>query len=408
MIGRNSYLLLHCLAVLFLSACSETPTEPQTEILESSWEEITEKSRGTTVNFMMWQGSPVINSYINNYVVPTLKERYNINLQITGGQGPEIVQLVMGEKEAGVSDSQVDVVWINGETFFQLRQIDGLWGPFVEKLPNAQYIDFDDPFINTDFQQPVNYMECPWGISQFALVYDSARVAAPPRNLPELEAYVKAHPGTFTVSNDFSGMTLLKSFLAELSGSPEGLNGPFDEEKYNRLSEQLWDYLNRNKKYFWKEGTTFPREHSKMDQMFASGEIALSFGFGEGGVEEKVLQGLFPETTRVYAWDNGTIRNANYLGIVSNAGNKAGALQLINFLVSPEAQYTKTDPEGMAANTILELDRLPEEWQQKFASIPKRRYGAELEELSDKALQEPAPEYMIRLYEDFRSRVIEN
>lgn len=393
--------------MLLLWSCSGAVEYSGPDLQETSWEEIAEQASGTQVNFMMWQGSPAINSYINNYVVPTVKERYNIDLEITGGQGPEIVQLVMGEKEAGVSSGQVDIVWINGETFFQLRKISGLWGPFVEYLPNTEYIDFTDPFINTDFQQSVDYMECPWSIGQFALVYDSARVADPPANLQELEAYVKANPGTFTISNDFSGMTLLKSFLAELSGSPEGLNGPFDEDKYDRLSAQLWDYINRNKPYFWKEGTTFPREHTKMDQMFASGELNISFGFGEGGIEDKVLQGLFPKTTRGYAWETGTILNANYLGIPYNSANKEGAMQVINFLISPEAQFRKADPEGMASNTILSPELMPEDWREQFESIPDRQYGPDLKDLSGAAIQEPAPEYMIRLYEDFRTEVIE-
>ncbi|MEQ9438815.1 MAG: ABC transporter substrate-binding protein [Cyclobacteriaceae bacterium] len=274
-------------------------------------------------------------------------------------------------------------------------------------MPYTEYIDFEDPFISIDFQQPVNDMECPWSIGQFALVYDSAHTPNPPRNLDELEAYVKQNPGTFTISNDFSGMTLLKSFLAELSGSPEGLNGPFDEEKYNQLSQQLWDYINRNKQYFWKEGTTFPKEHTKMDQMFASGELGISFGFGEGGIEEKVRQGLFPKTTRAYAWDNGTILNANYLGIPYNSANRAGAMTVINFLISPEAQFQKAHVDGMNSNTVLEIDRLPDERQQKFEAAPKRMYAPEMETLSQKAIQEPAPEYMIRLYEDFRTEVIE-
>lgn len=403
---RKVALLLTTIVVSLLG-CKDTGLPADAGLAEAGWEEIGQKADGTTVNFMMWQGSPAINSYINNYVVPTVKERYNINLEITGGQGPEIVQLVMGEKEAGVESGQVDIVWINGETFFQLRKIDGLWGPFVERLPNAAFIDFDDPYINTDFQQPVNHMECPWSIGQFALVYDSARVADPPANLQELEAYVQAYPGTFTISNDFSGMTLLKSFLAELSGSPSGLNGPYDPEKYARLSARLWEYLNRNKKYFWKKGTTFPREHTKMDQMFASGELHLSFGFGEGGIEDKVLEGLFPETTRGYTWDTGTILNANYLGISYNSANKAGAMQVINFLISPEAQFRKADPKGMASNTILSPKKLPEEWREQFDRIPDRQYGPDLEDLSGHAIQEPAPEYMIRLYEDFRTEVIE-
>ena len=390
-----------------LVACNSAPEKPSINLSEASWEDIEQEARGTTVNFMMWQGNPPLNDYINNFLVPSLKEKYDITMEITGGQGPEIVQLVMGEKQAGIENGQVDIVWINGETFFQLRKIAGLWGPFVKKLPNAEYINFANPFINTDFQQPVNYMEAPWGMGQFALVYDSAKVPTPPRNLDELETYVKTYPGTFTVSNDFSGMTLLKSFLAELGGSPTSLDGEFDEEKYERLSGQLWEYLNRYKKLFWKEGTTFPKEHTKLDQMFATGELQLAFGFSEGGIEDKVKEGLFPTTARAYAWDNGTIMNSNYLGIPYNSGNKAGAMVAINYMLSPEAQFQKVTISGRDRRPILEVDRLPEEWQQKFNDIPPRQYAPDPDKLAKHAIQEPAPEYMIRLYEDFRTEVIE-
>ena len=398
--------LLFGAVALCITSCDDQPS-PQQDLALLEWSAIGEKAAGSDVNFMMWQGNPPLNDYINNYVVPRVKELYDINLNITGGQGPEIVQLVMGEKQAGVKKGQADIVWINGETFFQLRKIEGLYGPFVEQLPNAAYVDFEDPFISIDFQQDVNYMEAPWGIGQYALVYDSATVPNPPKNLAQLEQYIKEHPGTFTISNDFSGMTLLKSFLAELGGSPTSLDGAFEEEKYNHLSAELWNYINRNKKYFWKEGTTFPKEHTKMDQMFATGELQLIYGFGEGGIEDKIREGLFPNTTRAYAWENGTILNTNYLGIPYNSSHKAAAMVVINFLMSPEAQYEKLTRNGRESRTILEIDLLPVEWQQKFKNAPGRKYSPDPEELAKKAIKEPAPEYMIRLYEDFRTEVIE-
>ncbi len=403
MIKFRTFLLI----IIGLAGLSCEDNQQESDLHSASWETIGSAAQGTVVNFMMWQGSQPINDYMNNYVVPEMKARYNIDLRISGGQGPEIVQLVMGEREAGVKSGQVDMVWINGETFFQLRQVQGLWGPFIEKLPNSRYIDLESPYLSIDFQQEVNGMECPWNVSQFALVYDSSRVAAPPRTLQELESYVKAYPGTFTVSNDFTGMTLLKSFLAELSGSPTGLNGPFEEEKYLKLSSELWTILNRLKPYFWKGGSTFPKEHSVMDQMFASGELLISYAFGEGGIEDKVRSGLFPVTTRGYVWENGTILNANFLGITYNSSNKAGAMMVINFMISPEAQLKKSDPDGMDSNTVLDLDRLPATWQQQFSELPKRKYGPEMSDIAAHAIQEPDAQYMIRLYDDFRTEVIE-
>jgi putative spermidine/putrescine transport system substrate-binding protein len=144
-----------------------------------------------------------------------------------------------------------------------------------------------------------------------------------------------------------------------------------------------------------------------MDQLFATGELNITYGFAEAGVEDNVLQGLFPKSTKVYAWKNGTVKNSNYLGISYNARNKAGAMAVINFLISPEAQLERMTRKEMRGNTVLSMEKLPEEWQRKFEAAPERKYGASLEELEDYAIKEPKPDYMINVYEEFRTEVIE-
>jgi hypothetical protein len=76
------------------------------------------------------------------------------------------------------------MTWINGETFYQLRQIDALYGPFVEALPNRRYLDLDNRFIHTDFQQPIDGYEAPWGNVPFA--YLAALSVADPWTFPAL------------------------------------------------------------------------------------------------------------------------------------------------------------------------------------------------------------------------------
>lgn len=402
------YRLIVGLGLLSMTACNTgTPTTVHLDLENTPWDSIVAQASGQEVHFMMWQGSPMVNTYINDYVIPSVKKDYKIDLRVVSGQGPEIVQLLMREQQAQVDNGQVDIVWINGETFFQLRQIKGLWGPFVEALPCAQYIDLDNPFINTDFQQPVDGMECPWSLNQFVLVHDSMRLPEPPTTLASLSTFVKNHPGTFTISNDFSGMTLLKSFLVELAGDRSRLMGAFDEALYEELSQQLWQWINTHKAYFWQEGKTFPSEQTKMDQMFSSGELLLAYGFSEGSIDKKINQSLYSKATRAYPWAAGTIRNTNYLGVTYNSSVKAAALVVINFMLSPEAQWIKADPLGMDAHTVLDVERLDDPWPVRFDSIDQRSYGISMEALEPYAVQEPAPEYMIRLFEDFRTKVIE-
>lgn len=394
------------LLVLCLLGCRESANPEDAKLLEQPWEVIEVQARGSTVQMMMWQGDPYINAYMNEYVKPALRERYGIELSLSSGQGSQIVNVIMAEQEAGRRTSSLDMGWINGETFYQLRQLDALYGPFTETLPNGRYINWESPFIAMDFQQPVNGMEAPWGNVQLAFIYDSLRAPGPPRSFADLSDYIRHHPGTFTIPNEFTGMTLLKSWMIALSGQPERFEGAFDEAVYAQYSGQLWDTLNALKPYLWKEGGSFPETLSGLHQMFANGEVDFTFSNNDSEVDNKIALGFFPETARAYVPEPGTIRNSHFLGIFKRGTNKAGALLVINFLLSPEAQWKKMDPRVWGDGTVLALDELPADWRARFAQLPGRRYAPDRKAIRERALLEPAPEYMIRLYDDFRTQVL--
>ncbi|MDA0881975.1 MAG: extracellular solute-binding protein, partial [Bacteroidetes bacterium] len=238
---KLSYLIL----LLLLSACGiSTEPTPLSDADAMSWEAQLVSARGKEITLMMWPGDPLINAYMKSYVKPEVKQRFDINLNIVPGQGNQIVSSLMTEMEAGKTSSEVDMVWINGETFYQLRQIKALHGPFAKSLPNAEFINWESAFIGTDFQQPVDGFECPWGNVQMTLIYDSLKVSAPPMTLDELGIWVKANPGKFTLGNNFTGMTLLKAWLIDFAGGGKSLNGDFDEAKYLEASTKLWDFIN--------------------------------------------------------------------------------------------------------------------------------------------------------------------
>jgi putative spermidine/putrescine transport system substrate-binding protein len=397
---------LQLLPLALLASCSaDQPRTPQ-QVLAQSWPQIEAAGRQQTVSMVMWQGDPLINKYMSGYVKPELRRRYGIELQLAAAQGAGLVQTLAAEQAAG-QPSEADVVWINGETFYQLRQVDALLGPFVAKLPNARYLDLQNPFINTDFQQPVAGMECPWGNVQFAVIYDSARVSRPPRSFAELPGYLRAHPGQFTIPNEFTGMTLLKSWMISLSGQPQLFQGKFNEAVYKRWSGELWQVINASRPYFWKQGRTFPEQLAPLHRLFANGEVAFTFSCNDAEVDNKLNQGVFPATARAYVPALGTIQNSHYLGIVRGARHPEAALLLVNFLISPEAQLKKMDPNVWGDHTVLNLAALPAAQRRQFEQLPTRRYAPRREAIQPLALPEPDPEYMTRLFKDFRTEVLE-
>ncbi len=401
--------MLPLVALLALTfGCQNASDNTSTvDVLALPWDSLEVQARNTSVQLMMWQGDPFINAYMSEYVQPQVQERFGINLQISSGQGAQIVQTLLAETQASKSKSELNLMWINGETFFQLREIDALFGPWTEKLPNAQYVNFENPFIGVDFQQPVNGYEMPWGNVQMTIIYNSEKVPNPPQTMGELETFVKNKPGRFTFDTQFTGMTFLKALLIELAGGGEALSGSFDQAKYEQYSTQLWDYINRIKPYFWKEGQTFPEGVAPMHQMFANGELWFTMSNNDAEVDNKIQQGLFDTTARAYVPEFGSIQNSHYLGIPKQSGNKAAAMVVANFMLSPEAQLQKADPAIWGDGTVLALQKLPDDWRAKFQNLPTRKYSPKRSNIQQNALMELAPEYMIRLYDDFRTEVIE-
>lgn len=403
MINKNLSIVYILVTFIFISACGTN----NKKVESTTFEQKIISSKGAKINMMMWQGDPYINKYMNQYIIPQLKSEYGITLNLLNGQGNQIVTALLTELEAQKEYSDIDICWINGETFYQLKQIDALHGPFVDDLPNSKYINFDSKFIGIDFQQPINGFECPWGNVQLALICDTLKVPNPPINFEELRSFVKKHPGTFTIGNDFTGMTLLKSWLIGLADDPDDFNGDFKPELYQKTSTKLWEYINSMKPYFWKEGETFPASVAQMHQLYANGELWFTMSNNDAEVDNKIEQGLFASSSKAYIWQTGTIQNSHYLGITKNSANKDAAMVAINYMISPEAQFEKMKPTVWGDGTVLDLNKLPAEWKVKFENIPGRKNAPNRKVIQNKALMEPNAQYMIELFKDFRIYVID-
>ena len=72
---------------------------------------------------------------------------------------------------------------------------------------------------------------------------------------------------------------------------------------------------------------------------------------------------------RTYVFENGTIGNTHFVTIPWNATAKAGAMVVANFLLSPEAQARKADPNYWGDPMVLDLTLLDDEQRALFESI---------------------------------------
>jgi putative spermidine/putrescine transport system substrate-binding protein len=400
-------LLFISLLFSILISCKKEVSVDSDKVLSKSWDSITADSKGKKLTMMMWMGDSKINRYMKNFVKVQVKNKFDIDLEIIDGQGSTIVQNLMTEKQANAPNSEIDMVWINGETFFQLRQIDALFGPWTSKLPNSKYIDFENPFIGIDFQNKIEGYELPWGNVQMSIIYNPLKIVNPPQTKAELLEFVKKNPGVFTFDNQFTGLTFLKSLLVDISGNKNELYGKFDEKKYKKYSEELWSYINQLKPYLWRKGEVFPEGVAQMHQLFSNGELWFTMSNNDAEIDSKIEEGVFPETSIAYVPNFGSIQNSHYLGIIKTSAKNQAAMVVANFMVSPEAQLKKLDPNVWGDGTVLNRVKLSKEDQLKFDNLPARKKAPNRKDIEKRAIMELEPEYMIRLAADFKTEIIQ-
>ncbi|MGF1462861.1 MAG: ABC transporter substrate-binding protein [Maricaulaceae bacterium] len=382
-------------AVLALSACGEPETAPETTLSpDVPWSAVTEAARGQTVYWNAWAGDERINAYLA-WAAETVAARYDVRLvHVKLADTAEAVSRILAEREAGRrTGGSVDLLWINGENFAALKQADMLHGPFVDRLPNAQKIDFAaEPVFETDFTVPVEGFEAPWGLSKFVFITDAARTPQPPRDFPQLLEWAQANPGRFTypAPPNFIGVSFLKQALLSVSAEPgqfaQPAGAPPDIEA---ALAPLWAYLDALHPYMWREGRGFPASGPAQRQLFADSEVAIAMTFNPQEAASAVAAGQLPVSTMTYGFTTGGLANAHFLAIPANARAKAGALVVVNFLLSPEAQARKADPRIWGDAPSIAFDRLSAEDQDRLASLE----GPDWESLGP-SLDEPHPSWV--------------
>ena len=354
-------------------APADAPAPPGFE--GQSWADIVATARGQEVNFYMWGGSDVINSWITGYVAQNLQDLYGVTLTMTPvSDAPEFINKVLGEKQAGRdSDGTVDLMWVNGENFRTLRQGDLVFGPWSRFLPNSVYVNWDDASVSNDFGFPVEGYESPYGKAQFVMIYNSELVPEPPQTVADLLAWIQANPGKFTYAAppDFTGSAFVRHVCYATVGGYAPYMGDFDQALFDEQFAACWQTLNEIEPFLWRAGETYPENRARMLDLFANGEVLFDMAYNPAEASSLMAQGRYPEGTRTFVFDEGTIANTHYVAIPYNSPHQAGAMVVANFLLSPQAQLSKADPNGWGDLPVLDPARLDDEWQQQFADLPR-------------------------------------
>ena len=339
---RMLALLLALVMVLGLTACGAK--EKKIDLSTASWDQIVDAAKGTTVTFYGWGGDENRNNWLNTTVADYVKENYDITLEVVGMNIDEILAKLSGEKQAGSNKGSIDMIWINGENFYSAKDNGLLWGPFTDKLPNMEaYIDMEDPETLNDFCMPIEGYEAPYAKAQMVMFADTAVTPDLPASAEELLDFCKAYPGkvTYPALPDFTGSAFVRNLIYEICGWEPFQTMEADYDTVKAAIEPALEYLRELNPYLWNEGKTFPDSSTTVDAMFADGELVMDMSYGPFSVATGIAQGIYTDTTETFVFDKGTIGNTNYMAIGFNSPNKAGAMVVINAIISGQIQLTQ-------------------------------------------------------------------
>jgi putative thiamine transport system substrate-binding protein len=374
----------------------------------NNWSDVVAKSKGQTVYWNAWGGSPRINDYIG-WVGREVNKLYGVKVEhVKVKDTANVVATVVAEKAAGKNENgKVDLIWINGENFAAMKRQGLLMGPsWADRLPNWKFVDIENqPTITYDFTIPTDGMESPWGGAKLVFFHDMARKTKLPDSVRGLVDWAKANPGRFTYPQppNFIGSTFLKQALSELATDPAKLLMPVIDDEFEGVVEPLFALLDELHPVMWRQARTFPANHVAMRQLMADKELDIIFAFSPSFASSAIANNELPDTVRSFVFSGGTLGNTHFVAIPYNATAKEGALVLANFLLSAEAQARKQDPNIWGDPTVLNINKIGVDDKNRFDKLDLGIATLKPDELGP-MLPEPHPSWMGRIEKEWERR----
>jgi len=398
--------------ILLTAGCGKSSAQQGATTTDNNkFDSIIKNAKGTTVNFYAWGGDERINKWVDTVLAKKVKEDYDITLKrIPVDDIQTVISKLTDEKQADVQKGSIDLIWVNGENFYTAKKNNLLYGPFTQNLPNyLKYVDQNSDDVKYDFGTAVDGLESPYGKAEFVLINDAAVTPETPKNTQELLDFAKKYKGkvTYPAPPDFTGSAFLRNVIYDIVGYDKVKAAGTDKQKIKEAIQPALDYLKELKPYLWKEGKTYPASIGQLDNMFADGEAVLDISYDPNAVAGMISKGKIKDTARDFIFDKGMIGNTHFLAIPANAGNRDGALAVVNAVLSPEIQASKYNPANWGDLPVLDNAKLSSTEKELFDKIPLGKGVIPQATLLSKRLPE-LPADMVPLIEEIWQSEIPN
>jgi putative spermidine/putrescine transport system substrate-binding protein len=323
---------------------------------------------GKSVVNVYTDGDTNISDWLSNKIKPAFEAaypQYELNVTTVRGVGngvADIAARALAAKETG-ADPQAEV--------FD-------WDPRArpEYIESGLFEKLDSSNVPNAKNVPAAYFLSEYGMpyrgSQVLLAYDSAKVPENevPKTFAELVEWVKAHPGQFVYNRPDkggSGGNFVVRAIYEVTGKdPTLFKAGEPDPALVAQFPKAWELLRSIHPAIYQDGA-YPNGNNPVLELLANGSVSMASVWSDQS-RQALNRGVLPETIKVVQFTDLPMPGSYApLSVVSNAKNKQGALDFVNFMLAQEQQTSVV--QDIAGFPAIEWSMLPQDLQTEFTSI---------------------------------------
>jgi putative spermidine/putrescine transport system substrate-binding protein len=317
-------------------------------------------------------GDTNISDWLANKVAPAFEKaypQYTVKVTTVRGVGngvADIMQRALAAMQTG-DDPQAEVFDANPNSYPDLIKA-GLFEKLSEEnIPNAANV-VDAAFLN---EYTMSYRG-----SQVLLAYDSSKVPENevPKTFADLIEWVKAHPGQFVYcrpDKGGSGGNFVVRAIYEVTGKdpslfkPVGTDEAPDADLLSKFPD-AWTLLSSINEDIYDNGA-YPAGNNPVLQLLANGSVSMATVWSDQSLQA-LSQGVLPDTIKLTQFTDLPMPGGySPFSVPSNAKNKQGALDFVNFMLTVEEQTSVVQDIG--GFPAIDWSMLPADLQQQYTGV---------------------------------------
>jgi putative spermidine/putrescine transport system substrate-binding protein len=319
----------------------------------------------------------------NKSLLPAFTKRYpqyhtNMVGLLHGNGGQGVLDKIIAAKRAGRT-TDVDL-WETEPSLVEQGMADALWVKLTDQLvPNLAKVPAEKLAATGGFGVPYRG-------SSVVIGYNSQFVKTPPRTFDDLVAWIKANPGKFTYcdpNTGGSGQAFVAAAIYHYASAEK-----FAGNAYDPNAESAWDpawKLLRDLQPAMYNNGFHPNGNVAVLQLLGQQNIWMASVWSDMGLDF-YKRGLVPKTVKFEQISPPLFGGDSTVTLPALSGHLEGALTLLNWLLTPEAQeLVITQVSGYPG---VDWKYMPESVRRQFADVakpysplPNAKYLADLKRL---------------------------